>query len=308
MIGALRSVAALSGMALFAAGCAGSGNTVSMPQAGVYKIGEPYQVQNTWYYPREQPTYDETGIASWYGADFHGRRTANGEVFDRNALTAAHPTLPLPSNVRVTNLENGRSLVVRVNDRGPFAGGRLIDLSERAADLLGYKGKGLAPVRVSYVGPADAKGSKIAPPSYTPPDVATAIAAAPTARVVEATLIPVPGVHYAPATQVQSLPAPDPQPPEQAPAPEVPDGKVSQVPVPASLAIFVQAGAFTSIENANRVAAKLKPLGAGISSTMKDGRPLYRVRLGPFSDPTQAAETLARVQGLGDNDVHIIVD
>jgi rare lipoprotein A len=305
---ALRRVAAVSGVAMLAAACADTGNTVTMPQAGVYKVGEPYHVQDTWYYPREQPAYDETGIASWYGADFHGRRTADGEVFDRNALTAAHPTLPLPTNVRVTNLDNGRSLVVRVNDRGPFAGGRLIDLSERAADLLGFKGKGLAPVRVTYLSRADGKGGKIVPPSDTPPDVATAIAAAPTARIVEASLISVPGVETAPATPVHSLPAPAPQPPEQAPAPEVLDGNVTQVPVPASVAIFVQAGAFTSLENANRVAAKFKLLGAGVSPTTKDGRALYRVRLGPFTDPAQAAVTLARVLSLGDNDARIVVD
>jgi rare lipoprotein A len=293
---------------VLAAACANTANTVSMPQAGVYKIGEPYQVQDTWYYPREQPTYDETGIASWYGADFHGHRTADGEVFDRNALTAAHPTLPLPTNVRVTNLDNGRSLVVRVNDRGPFSGGRLIDLSERAADLLGFKGNGLAPVRVTYLNRADGKGSKLAPPSETPPDVAVAVASAPTARIVEASLIPVSGVEIAPVAPVQSLPKPDPQSPAGASTPEVPDGKVMQVQVPASLAIFVQAGAFTSLENANRVAAKLKPLGAGVSPTTKDGRALYRVRLGPFIDAIRAAATLARVQSLGDNDAHIVVD
>ena len=94
------------------------------PNAGVYKVGQPYQVDNVWYYPREQPDYDETGIASWYGPTFYGRHTANGEMYDGNALTAAHKTLPMPVNVRVTNLDNGKSLIVRVNDRGPYARGR----------------------------------------------------------------------------------------------------------------------------------------------------------------------------------------
>ena len=102
-----------------------------------YKIGNPYQIGGIWYYPAEDYEYDETGIASWYGAAFHGKTTANGGVYDMNALTAAHRTLPMPSYVRVTNLENGRSLVLEVNDRGPFAKGRIIDISRRGAQLLG---------------------------------------------------------------------------------------------------------------------------------------------------------------------------
>src|SRR5215510_5128351 len=93
-----------------------------------YKVGNPYQIAGVWYYPKEQPDYDQTGIASWYGPNFHGRLTANGEVFDSNQISAAHPTLPMPVNVRVTNLDNGRSIVVRINDRGPFVRGRIIDL------------------------------------------------------------------------------------------------------------------------------------------------------------------------------------
>ncbi|HEX9446391.1 MAG TPA: septal ring lytic transglycosylase RlpA family protein, partial [Dongiaceae bacterium] len=102
-----------------------------------YKIGKPYQVDGVWYYPKTDMDYDETGIASWYGPGFHGQYTANGEVYDQNGLTAAHKTLPLPSMVRVTNLDNGRSIVVRVNDRGPFVNGRIVDLTRRDAQLLG---------------------------------------------------------------------------------------------------------------------------------------------------------------------------
>lgn len=121
-------------------------------------VGQPYQVAGRWYTPRVDTNYDKTGRASWYGENFHGRLTANGEVFDQNALSAAHPTLPLPSYVRVTNLENNRSLIVRVNDRGPFVADRLIDLSRRSADMLGYLNKGVARVRVQYVGPAPLQG------------------------------------------------------------------------------------------------------------------------------------------------------
>jgi rare lipoprotein A len=109
--------------------------------------------------PEEDVNYRAEGMASWYGDDFHGRQTANGEVFDMGSLTAAHPTLPMPSYARVTNLLNGKSLVVRVNDRGPYHGNRLIDVSNKAAELLEFKGNGVAKVRVEYVGRAPLEGS-----------------------------------------------------------------------------------------------------------------------------------------------------
>lgn len=121
-------------------------------------VGKPYKVAGRWYTPKHDPNYDKTGKASWYGPNFHGRQTANGEIFDQFAISAAHPTLPLPSYVRVTNLANNRSIMVRVNDRGPFVHGREIDLSARAADMLGYRNKGIARVRVKYVGPAPVNG------------------------------------------------------------------------------------------------------------------------------------------------------
>ncbi|MBJ3784379.1 septal ring lytic transglycosylase RlpA family protein [Devosia sp. MSA67] len=125
---------------------------------GRYQVGKPYTVRGKTYVPQHDPTYAAAGTASWYGSDFHGRRTANGEIFSANAITAAHPTLPLPSYVRVTNTDNGRSLVVRVNDRGPYVSGRIIDLSHQAAAMLGYVNKGSANVRVEYVGQAPLEG------------------------------------------------------------------------------------------------------------------------------------------------------
>ena len=116
-----------------------------------YKVGKPYQIKGKWYYPREDFSYVEQGVASWYGPKFHGRQTANGAIFDMNKVSAAHRTLPMPSMVRVTNLENGRSLKVKVNDRGPYAHGRIIDLSRRAAQLLGFETKGTALVRVEVL-------------------------------------------------------------------------------------------------------------------------------------------------------------
>ncbi|WIY54364.1 septal ring lytic transglycosylase RlpA family protein [Devosia sp. YIM 151766] len=125
---------------------------------GRQQIGKPYTVRGKTYVPQHDPNYSASGTASWYGADFHGRRTANGEIFSANHITAAHPTLPLPSYVRVTNTDNGRSLVVRVNDRGPYVSGRIIDLSHRAASMLGYVNKGSANVQVAYVGEAPLNG------------------------------------------------------------------------------------------------------------------------------------------------------
>lgn len=126
---------------------------------GTYRIGKPYVVAGKTYVPEEDVNYRAEGMASWYGDDFHGRLTANGEVFDMTSLTAAHPTLPMPSYARVTNVSNGKSLIVRVNDRGPYHGNRLIDVSNKAAELLEFKGNGVAKVRVEYVGRAPLEGS-----------------------------------------------------------------------------------------------------------------------------------------------------
>lgn len=126
---------------------------------GVFRVGEPYVVGGRMYVPQYDPHYKAVGLASWYGDDFYGRYTANGEIFDANSISAAHPTMPLPSYARVTNLQNGRSLIVRVNDRGPYARNRIIDLSMRAAHLLGLYRSGTAWVRVEYVGPAPMEGS-----------------------------------------------------------------------------------------------------------------------------------------------------
>src|ERR1700754_2061909 len=126
---------------------------------GTYRVGKPYMVAGRVYVPEEDPNYRAEGMASWYGDDFHGRLTANGEVFDMASLTAAHPTLPIPCYARVTNLSNGKSLIVRVNDRGPYHGNRLIDVSNKAAELLEFKGNGVARVRVEYVARAPLEGS-----------------------------------------------------------------------------------------------------------------------------------------------------
>ena len=126
---------------------------------GRYQVGKAYQVRGKWYQPKEEPGYNKQGLASWYGSAFHGRKTANGEIYDKYHLSAAHPTFPLPSYARVTNMENGTSVVVRVNDRGPFHEGRVIDVSSKTADLLDMKRTGTAKVRVQYVGKAPLEGN-----------------------------------------------------------------------------------------------------------------------------------------------------
>jgi rare lipoprotein A len=126
---------------------------------GVYRVGKPYTIAGRVYVPEEDVNYSAVGLASWYGDDFHGRYTANGEIFDMNSISAAHPTLPLPSYARVTNLANHKSIVVRVNDRGPYVGNRVIDLSVKTAKLLGFYGNGVAKVKVEYVGRAPLVGS-----------------------------------------------------------------------------------------------------------------------------------------------------
>jgi rare lipoprotein A (peptidoglycan hydrolase) len=118
---------------------------------GYFKIGNPYQVFGVSYFPQNYEDYEEIGTASWYGDDFHGKETANGEIYDMQSMTAAHPTLPLPSLVRVTNLRNNKSVIVRVNDRGPFAKNRVIDVSEKAADALQFKGQGTTEVKIQLL-------------------------------------------------------------------------------------------------------------------------------------------------------------
>jgi rare lipoprotein A len=272
------------------------------PNAGVYKVGQPYQIDNVWYYPREQPDYDETGIASWYGPTFYGHHTANGEMYDGNQLTAAHKTLPMPVNVRVTNLDNGKSLIVRVNDRGPYARGRIIDLSKRAAELLDVVQTGTARVRVTYLSRADING---APPPITPPAIANALPAAPAGKVDTAALGIVPG---APVAAAPARPAAPSRPiPSQMFADEQPTGKVTRVPVPVVTHLYVQLGAFSKMENAkallNRVGGDLR-----ISTLQRGGQTLYRVRSGPLSSVADADAALARITGGGANDAHIVVD
>jgi rare lipoprotein A len=280
---------------------------------GLYKVGKPYQVEGSWYYPKEDPTYDETGIASWYGEQFHGHYTANGEVFDLNTLTAAHHTLPMPSIVEVTNLENGRSIELRVNDRGPFAGGRIIDVSRHAAQLLGFERNGTAKVHVRLLtaetiqaqGVARRNGSEEVPGG--PIEVAQAM---PRTAVDAQALAPLPGTRAAAPPQTASI-----QPAKAGPTPEpafvdppLPE-KVTLVGAKPSAQIYIQAGAFAQMDNANRVRQRIAGLGgAQITAVRINGNDLFRVRLGPIASVEEADKMLARVLATGLPDARIVVD
>lgn len=279
---------------------------ISATVAPTYKVGKPYQVKGVWYYPDEDWDYDETGIASWYGADFHGKATANGEVFDMNAVTAAHKTLPMPSMVRVTNLENGRSVVVRVNDRGPFVNGRIIDLSRRSAQMLGMETQGTAKVRVQIL----ADESRVLAGKLKSDGVAaeTKVAAAPRESVTAESLPP-PGSREAPKPILASANGPARSSLGTQAAERVLEAQeVTTVPV-GPTGIFVQAGAFSRYDNALRLSARLSGVGkAAIQQTSVKGQTVYRVRLGPVANVEEADRLLDAVIATGHQDAKVVVD
>lgn len=284
------------------------------PTQGMYKVGKPYQVAGIWYYPSENPNYNETGIASWYGPNFHQKYTANGEIFDQNGLTAAHKTLPMPSIVEVENLENGRAIQVRINDRGPFVGDRIIDMSRKGAQLLGFDRQGTAKVRVRYlIGPSLAAqsmargGEQVAAidaPTAAPTD-SFATEALPDATPKGSAYVP-PMPSYAPpprstppvASTMSAPPKIVPVLPEQ----------VHYVPVQPSQ-IYIQAGAFTMGPNAFRMKAMLDKLGpVTVTGVVVNGLNVYRVRLGPIATVDRADQLLAQARAAGATAAKIVVN
>lgn len=280
------------------------------PPKGVYKVGDPYQINGVWYYPAEDYNYDETGIASWYGPNFHGKFTANGEIFDQNDVTAAHRTLPMPSIVRVTNLENGRSLVVRVNDRGPYAHNRIIDLSRRSAQLLGIIDNGTARVRVQIMAD-ESRALALQMKNQGGTEVAS-LAPVPRDQVQTETL-PAPGSSEKPKPVVAVKPAPAPAvandpPPAPFDGADLAKQQVKIVPVKATQ-IFIQAGAFARYDNAHRLSALLSPLGpTTVSQVDTKSGTLFRVRIGPIGSVSDADALLERVIGSGHPEARIVVD
>lgn len=283
-----------------------AGNTRT--QQGTFKVGKPYKVMGRTYYPAETYNYVETGIASWYGPGFHGGKTASGERYDQNELTAAHRTLQMPSLVRVTNLDNGRAVVVRVNDRGPFAKGRIIDVSGKAAKLLGMVGTGTARVKLELLenesralasaarSGQSTKGMEVAynetgrlPISYQAP------------RGPVMSDMPSTESELASAAQADSVPG------------HVQNGRfypnpvVTQKPV-TKTSLYVQAGAFGVESNALRLSQKLAEIApARVESGTYNGKILYKVRLGPLDSVRSADNVLSRVLAKGQSDAIIVV-
>jgi len=314
----LLSGALLGGCAeinLFAHGAKSAIGSEGAPPPGAsaasnYKIGKAYQVGGVWYYPQEDFDYDETGIASWYGPDFHAKLTANGEVFDQDAVTAAHKTLQMPSIARVTNLENGRSIIVRVNDRGPFVNGRILDLSRRSAQLLGMEGKGTAKVRVQVLNEESRiLAGKLKPDSTgNEPKVAQA---APRGSVTAESLPPPPGAKNKGGDNVVVASSATPTQrgkSVEAVERELAAQEVKTVPVHATN-IYVQAGSFARHDYALRLQARLSGVGkAQIQQSAVQGKTVFRVRLGPMATVDDADRVLDAVVAAGQPDARVVVD
>ena len=321
----IRSLALIALLGLLLVGCASApGGGPYRPGAaygtgrGIYTVGSPYESNGTWYYPAVDYNYDRTGIASWYAADADGKYTANGEIYDVNQLTAAHTTLPLPSIVQVVNLQNGRSLQLRVNDRGPFVNGRLIDVSRRSAQLLGFETQGTAAVRVKIMKTESIAAAEEAMRNSGQLLVAQAAGVAPTAPGVGAAPMPSAGAPPQVAYRGPSPTIPGPRsaaanpPTAAAPEPETVARPVTAAQMPPlspriyadasgpSGRIYIQAGAFAMRDNAERVQSRIARLGSVlVTPAAINGVALYRVRLGPVESAAQADRLLALVVSSG---------
>lgn len=269
---------------------------------GTFKVGKSYRIAGNTYHPQERYSYSQTGTASWYGPNFHGKKTANGEIFDKYELTAAHKTLQMPSIVRVTNLENGRSIVVRINDRGPFKKGRIIDLSERGAELLDFKHKGVAKVKIQVLNQESRKVAEIARNGGDTRGFEIAVNEqrnAPVRLVPDRKPVTQPGVQpqLKPQTEIAKSVLPDS--PTQ----------IARKPLSIDSGIFVQTGAFGSHGNALAMAKKLQSFGqAKVSPTLVNGNRFYRVRLGPFKSASQADTLVAQIASADIGEPIIIVE
>ncbi len=327
-----RPVTLMMALTLALAGCATS--RYSAEPTPHYKVGKPYKVNGRWYRPAHEPGYDKTGMASWYGRDFHGRATANGELYNMNALTAAHTTLPMPSMVEVTNLENRRRVVVRVNDRGPFASNRIIDLSRAAARRLGFEKKGLAKVRVRYLGPAPLPGERKGPENRIAAKSAASVRTQAIAQVRngvtgavetvdESTAVATPAakptqaIILASATTPGVTPWVSPPPPAEPrattpvsePPAAAPDTSADAKSPPAETVLYaIRVAALSNLDNLEAVRASLGAIGTLrlARAEIGEGRVVYRINMGPYSDPGEAAKRLEAVREAGYADAKVI--
>lgn len=300
----------------------------------VNKIGKPYKVNGVWYFPAENPTYDEIGLAAIYPKHFKGKRTANGEIYEEGKLTACHKTLPLPSIVKVTNLENNRSTTVRVNDRGPFVNDRLIDVSPQVAEMLQFQAGQPVKVRVEVL-----KDETSSARDFINQPVETVVEPSP--QMGSPAHGPVPGsegpapssgasdedgnvVNVLEASQEDGAGSEESAPVSAdaedgtasaeiestpAPAKSTEGAPVEQLTPPSDDAFYVQAGVFGNQANADRLAKKLADTGDVQKTSFEvQGRTLTRVRVGPFSSLASADRVLEQVKGIGVDDARITTD
>lgn len=309
---------------LLALTACGSRHHATVAQRGFYKVGAPYTIDGVTYVPTEEFHHTETGIASWYGPGFHGKSTANGEVYDQSDHTAAHRTLQMPCVLRVTNLDNGLSTIVRVNDRGPYARSRILDVSRAAAEELGMIGRGTARIRIDQLEAESLAMKQIALNGGGPDQQRAALnqyiaGYHPPAPVVAAPQPqPPPPVPAPPSTPpVTIYPAPPPGAPGAAPAPPFRQGP----PTVASIAtaatgytqpgsgFYVQTGAFSSMGNAEKQRGMITTYGSTeISPASSGGREVYRVRLGPYSTQEAAGIVADRLRRSGYGDARVVAD
>ena len=285
-------------------------NYINQDVNGIYKIGDRYQVNGIWYQPREDYGYKEVGIASWYGPDFHKGSTANGETYNMYKLTAAHKTLPLPSIVKITNLENGKEVVVRVNDRGPFVNNRIIDVSKEAATRLGFVDSGTAKVRVEILAKESKElkqlildnGGKIVGGSPMSDEITDNIENQEQRQEKQALSI---SLH---PDEMSAVPA------EEEPIYQPDEKRVSSVSISernidsiAQKGYFIQLGAFKNYENAKALKENFKAYDQVKIIQVNQKQTIYRVRIGPFSEPSQAVEIMDVIrEKKGYNDMRLI--
>ncbi len=274
-------------------------NSVTKSSKGTYKIGKPYQIKGIWYYPAVNYGYVEKGVASWYGPQFHGKKTANGEIFDMNTVSAAHRTLPMPSIVRVTNLGNGRAMNIRVNDRGPFAKNRIIDLSRRAAQLLGFKRAGTALVKVEIIADESRRIAMLAQKDKT---------FFAKVRREDVSVVKL-GSKQKAATLIHKKPRPQSKITTKDRDHKNATNVVTLVPIPKTKRIFVQAGAFVYRDLAEKMQKLLDPLGpTRVVEAIIGKRRYYRVQVGPAPNVKIGDELLNQVIASGYPTAKLIVE
>ena len=298
----------------------GSKTSTTTAQRGAYKVGNPYRIDGVLYTPKEDFNHTETGVASWYGPGFHGKSTANGERYDQSDRTAAHRTLQMPSIVRVTNLSNGLSTVVRINDRGPYASNRVIDLSRTAAQELDVIRNGTARVRIEQLQAESLTVKEVAISGGGPAEQHAALAQlasgkrAPSQQVMataQPTAVPPPAQVQAgwPANPRSSAVAQEPAPsPSGKGGPTI--GSLASTPPATSVGgFYVQTGSFATAENAERQRGAIRSYGSSeISQASTSGREVYRVRIGPYTTADAAGIVADRLKRSGYGDARVISD